>query len=69
MNCANCGISANKTMLHRINEKGINSINWCIRCINKYEPELANNIKEDFSEIMIVLSADKTKTKQNLSKN
>jgi len=33
--------------LHRVNEPGIIGENWCMPCIEKHEPELAANIKED----------------------
>ena len=37
--------------LQRVNEKGVNGIWWCEPCIEKHEPELAKNIKQDESKI------------------
>ncbi len=42
-------------MLHRTSPKGIAEKNWmCLPCIEKQEPELAKNIKEDFIESPIL---------------
>lgn len=51
MKCANCGLSVMKEPLKRVNEFGIKGIFWCEPCIEKYEPELAKNLKEDESNI------------------
>ena len=46
-NCDYCGISVMKEPLQRVNEFGKEGIWWCEPCIEKEEPELYRNIKED----------------------
>lgn len=50
-NCNNCDISVFKVPLERVNPKGENGIFWCLKCIQKNEPELYKNIKEDETEV------------------
>lgn len=40
-----------KAPLQRVNEKGVDGIWWCEPCIEKHEPELARNIKEDETQV------------------
>lgn len=48
MKCIICGISVRKTILHRTNPKGQMPAGWtCLPCIEKKEPELAKNIKQE----------------------
>lgn len=48
MKCEKCGISVNEAMLYRTSPFGETAANWwCMPCIEKYESELAKNIKED----------------------
>lgn len=51
MDCANCGTSVFNRPLQRVNPKGEDGIWWCEPCIEKEEPELARNIKEDKSQV------------------
>lgn len=51
--CTYCNCSVFDRPLHRINEKGVNALWACMPCIEKEEPELANNIKEDNSDGVI----------------
>lgn len=51
MKCKKCGISVMKAPLQRVNEKGVDGIWWCEPCIEKHEPELARNIKEDETQV------------------
>ena len=52
MNCIKCGCSVNEKPLYRTNPKGQSDAGWmCIDCIRADEPELADNIKEDVSDI------------------
>lgn len=45
--CIKCGCSMNERMLHRTSPIG-KSANWmCMPCIEKYEPELAKDLKQD----------------------
>lgn len=49
MKCAECGRI--DLMLHRTGEIGSVHANWmCLPCIERNEPELADNIKDDFIE-------------------
>lgn len=50
MACNKCGISVMIRPLERVNEPGEIGIFWCMPCIEKHEPELAANIKEDQTE-------------------
>lgn len=43
--------------LKRVNEKGVNGVWWCMPCIEKHEPELFRNIKEDESEFIKTLKS------------
>jgi hypothetical protein len=46
--CTKCGCPCTARMLHRTNPKGQIDAGWmCMPCIEKQEPELANNIKKD----------------------
>lgn len=48
MNCKKCGVSVFDKPLSRTNKKGEDDAGWmCESCINKYEPELYKNLKED----------------------
>lgn len=48
MKCVICGVSVQKTILHRTNPKGQINAGWtCIKCIERDEPELAKNIKQE----------------------
>lgn len=55
MRCEKCGVSVMKTPLHRVNEKGVDGIWWCMSCIEGEEPELSKNIKEEETEIERIL--------------
>lgn len=49
MKCKICGVSVQQEVLHRTNPKGQIPARWtCMPCIEKHEPELAKNIKQDF---------------------
>lgn len=46
--CKICGVSMFDKMLHRTNPKGQPDAGWmCEQCMEKKEPELANNMKAD----------------------
>lgn len=48
MKCINCGVSMFDKMLHRTKPKGQPDGGWmCEDCMQKVEPELANNLKTD----------------------
>lgn len=50
-NCKNCGASVFDVPLNRVNPLGEIGIFWCESCIEKEEPELHKNLKEDESDI------------------
>jgi len=41
--------------LVRVNKKGVDGIWWCEPCLQKHEPELYKNEKEDESDVEKVL--------------
>jgi len=45
--CMNCGASVFDVPLMRVNEKGVDGVFWCEPCVEKNEPELYKNEKED----------------------
>lgn len=47
MNCIKCKCSVFDKALHRTNPIGQEGGYMCMACIEKYEPELAKNIKSD----------------------
>lgn len=47
MKCIKCGCSCTERMLHRTTPKGQDPDWMCMPCIEKHEPELAKNIKQD----------------------
>lgn len=49
--CENCGISVHDAPLQRVNETGVDGIWWCEACLELFEPELHNNIKENETQV------------------
>ena len=65
--CIKCGCSAFDRMLHRTNPKGQKDAGWmCMPCIEKHEPELAKNLKED-SDFKVVEDIEKIIISDNLN--
>jgi hypothetical protein len=58
MKCIKCSCSMNQKMLHRTQPLGQNAEWMCIDCIEKYEPELAKNIKGD-KDYFVLLDVEK----------
>ena len=51
-NCVRCGVSVENVALFRTSPKGeMDPDMMCISCIEKTEPELAKNTREDFGKI------------------
>jgi len=54
MKCIKCGCSCAERMLHRTKPKGQMNAGWmCLPCIEKDEPELAKNIKQDDDMVLL----------------
>ena len=61
MKCIKCSCPCTERMLHRTNPLG-EEPNWmCMPCIEKYEPELANNIKNDDDMKLLNIIEDEVK--------
>lgn len=68
MKCIVCGISIQKAILHRTNVKGQSNAGWtCMPCIEKHEPELANNIKHELTHS--AMTAEQKKKLEILTAN
>jgi len=55
MKCQICNASVMDKPLTRVNEKGVDGIWWCEPCLQKHEPELYKNEKEDENDVEKVL--------------
>jgi len=53
--CKNCGTSVFDAPLLRVNPIGQDGIWWCAKCLEKHEPELYKNLKEEETDVEKVL--------------
>lgn len=63
MECNNCKKEID--LLHRVNEKGVDGIWWCGKCIKEKEPELYKNIQEEDSIVFDIYNCVKEIEKEN----